>query len=100
MTSGGRKGGRRGGGGGGGGGGVVFSVGPEGCSSSSRLERSATSRDSQTIYATYWALFKLICGWAKPQIRTGKNGVGLGTRLHPTGLHFQMCIGTEYSDTS
>ena len=31
---------------------------------SARFERSAASRDSQTIYTTSWTLLKLICGFA------------------------------------
>ena len=31
---------------------------------SARFKRSAASRDSQMIYTTPWALFKLICSWA------------------------------------
>ena len=53
----------------GGAGPLVVSADPEGCSmiiQSAGFERSAASRDSQTIYTTPWALLKLICGFATP----------------------------------
>ena len=58
----------------GGAGPVVVSAGPElGCGlfiiQSARFERSATSRDPQTIYTTSSAVFKLICSWATPPLR-------------------------------